>query len=460
MPVPPIYSVALQTYRVPEVDRHRAEIWKHLEPELGAIIDAHLERSLIAYPLYAERIRLNRERLKQSYLLCTERLFTQPFDEKWADAVKDRVSFELEMGYDMRVRPAINSAITTGLLSILSRRCRFSGQKVARLADTAMRVFSLDNSLSVGEHYAHKITNAKNRAKDLQNAIEVFEAANREVTLAMREVIDAISSATCELKDLAAQAFSQVETAAEAAVQSSSYVSTTVTSIEELTTSIADIDRRAIDTLDKAESTAKQTETSARSVSTLSETTSQIGSIVGTISRIAGQTNLLALNATIEAARAGEAGRGFAVVANEVKNLAVQTEKATREIGVQIARVQEMTLVSANSIASASERVAEIADISKILAVSVNEQAAASNSIAETIHHVADEAAKVSTALEQIKATVDSAQHTTTSLMTLSDRLSERKARLGSAVSALIKAAAESKASLRGFSDLQQARSA
>jgi methyl-accepting chemotaxis protein len=92
--------------------------------------------------------------------------------------------------------------------------------------------------------------------------------------------------------------------------------------------------------------------------------------------------------------------------------------------------------------------------------VSVNEQAAASNSIAETIHHVADEAAKVSTALEQIKATVDSAQHTTTSLMTLSDRLTERKARLGFAVSALIKAAAESKASLRGFSDLQQARSA
>ena len=156
---------------------------------------------------------------------------------------------------------------------------------------------------------------------------------------------------------------------------------------------------------------ARQSAEKARlSMNSLKDATHKISGIIDLINAIAEETNLLALNAVIESARAGEAGKGFAVVAEEVKNLATQTAKATKDIADRIHQVNINThdmeqvvegiseIVEAvdNSINSISESVTKQSQSTEMVNSRVKESAHNADEVAEAINRVAEGAGHVS----------------------------------------------------------------
>jgi len=114
----------------------------------------------------------------------------------------------------------------------------------------------------------------------------------------------------------------------------------------------------------------------------------RIGDVVHLISDIAGQTNLPALNTTIEAARAGEAGRGFAVVAGEVKALAVQTARATVEIGTQIATMCTSTDEAVSALTAIGGIIGRIGEVTTAISVAVEQQTVTTSFIGSSVQSV------------------------------------------------------------------------
>ena len=181
----------------------------------------------------------------------------------------------------------------------------------------------------------------------------------------------------------------QANVVAAAAEQVTRNLQTVAAATEEMTASIGEISKNATAAAAIASRAVERAHVANATMDHLGKAGAEIGEVVKVINSVAQQTKLLALNATIEAARAGAAGKGFAVVANEVKELANETAKATRQISERIEAIRTGTQEAATVICDISNIIAHMHDISTTIASAVEEQTATTREIARNVSEAA-----------------------------------------------------------------------
>ncbi len=247
------------------------------------------------------------------------------------------------------------------------------------------------------------------------------------------EVVDTIASASTQmvstaegLSHVVEQAHHRAEVVAQAAEEASSNVQTVAAAAEELSSAIAEITRQMSQSTKIAGNAVDEARRAEERMGGLAEAVRKIGEVVHFINDIAGQTNLLALNATIEAARAGDAGKGFAVVAGEVKNLALQTSRATDEIAGLIAAVQNATKDAVGSIEEMNKVIGTISEITTAIASAVEEQGAATQEIARNVNEAATGTRLVSDNIHGVEDAVVETERAADSVLEAGQKLSQQ----------------------------------
>ncbi len=156
------------------------------------------------------------------------------------------------------------------------------------------------------------------------------------------------------------------------------------TALEELTATGRTIAEQVRGAHDVVETAGNQVRVACAGVDALHEALTEISKVVELIASIARKTNLLALNAAIEAARAGEAGRSFAVLAQEVKDLSVATQDATRRAAAGIAGVRSGALAGIDGVSTINGTVSDLRERFSRVAEALMIQVSSTSEIAAT----------------------------------------------------------------------------
>ena len=175
---------------------------------------------------------------------------------------------------------------------------------------------------------------------------------------------------------------------------------------EEIEASIRELTRQTAHADQTVRDAASYVRTTRRDVAGLGAAADKVSSVLDFIEDIASRTNLLALNATIEAARAGAAGRGFAVVAGEVKNLAEQTQKATRDIAATLQDIRGAAATASDAVAQIEVTMTTIEQTSGAIAGVVSRQADIASTITVDAQAVAGSTTAVTSSVGSVAAEV------------------------------------------------------
>ena len=181
-----------------------------------------------------------------------------------------------------------------------------------------------------------------------------------------------------------------------------------ISNIENLSNNIYEIsnetNRLSIEGLNEMENltekTIKANESSgelSQAVHDMNSVSEEIGVITEAINGISSQTNLLALNAAIEAVRAGEAGKGFSVVADEIRKLAEESSRSTKQIQELIEKIKERSNTAVDSMKATDDSIKEQTRVVEITRATFNQITDSISKLINAIDEIRSSATKTNT---------------------------------------------------------------
>jgi len=388
-----------------------------LEPHIDGILDTFYAH-LMATPQTAEmfksgsQMRHAREMQRKHWM---ETVFSGVFDDAYFEKA-DRIGRVHErVGLDPRWYLGGYAYVIKHIEAVVMKAYRRKPDRGIAIMSAITRTLFLDMDIVITSY----VETARERTADL------LDNHATQFKVDVQGLVEIVAAAATQLQNTATAMYAtsestadQVGVAATAAGSASDNVHTVASASEELHAAIEEINRQVIESSRVSREAVSQADEGNAMIGSLTDSADKIGAVVRFITEIAAQTNLLALNATIEAARAGEAGKGFAVVANEVKTLASQTARATKEISEQVGAVQGATRGTVNVIQSMGKTISQISGIgdaiaaaieehgraTRVIARNVDEASTATRDVANTIDGVRDMANETGHAAEEVRA--------------------------------------------------------
>ena len=243
----------------------------------------------------------------------------------------------------------------------------------------------------------------QDRDRMMVSLTQSFDRSIKAQIVAVSDSATALVAMASELSALAARTDLQSGTASAAALETGMLGQSIATASEQLAGSIRMIGTEVARGGDAANALTGDIERASGLAGSLTAVTERVSAAVALIDTIASRTNLLALNATIEAARAGDSGKGFAVVAHEVKELAGQTGRATREIGDRLGDLNDVATNMVKIVVGVATRLAEMHTTTASIAATASQQELATVEIRNAVFRAADSIRSVTEIIQGVR---------------------------------------------------------
>ena len=297
-------------------------------------------------------------------------------------------------GWDMVLTHALYVVAQTAILLVIARQMAADARSASEVAELAAHINQQAGYLTLSADTQHSATPfARTFSTTLGTMHGTLHQVSDGVSLLLAES-DSILQRNAALSSRTDEQAQALEVAASAMTEISIAAS--------LTRDKAQSARAlASETCDVATRGEENIQSAIRSMTKISEESKRVKIILELIDGIAFQTNILSLNASVEAARAGNQGRGFAVVASEVRNLAMRSENAAREIrqlmdaslittdhgAVKVEHAAQTMREILGSISGLTQLVSELSEMSEQQNFSIEQIQQSINSIDHSVHH-------------------------------------------------------------------------